>query len=186
MKRILGLILIMLFTFALVACGESDEETNLSDIQNRELDFRSVLHIETGAVLSLGDSPEVFESVLGEGLFNEGLSQVEGVSTYAYVYLSLIVTFYQGEAIRIDASSRTVIPDHFKFYHMSFDMSDEELDTYFYEGPWHHRYYDENGRDVTASDDFVYFASITNLGGELGITSLTIAMKNSIELLLPN
>ena len=176
MKKMFCMILIGIYTLVLAACSVNDEEST-----NRELDFRSILDIETNVILSLGDNQSVFDNALGEGDYHDGVLMREDLSSYGYADNLLNVVFYQGKAVRISVFNEDGGHGHdrFEFYQMSFDMADEELDNYFSEGPWHHRYYDENGQNIPATDDFEYLASV--IMGIEGITNLTIARRIEVE-----
>jgi len=153
MRKVLGMLTAFMAVMMLVAC-EGD----------RELDFRSVLDVDSGTILRLGDSLSDFEAVLGAGISAEyeWLEENEGITAYYFSDGVLYVIFLEEEAVVVvqtEASSR------FQFKDMSFDMTlaeirasftkhdlpDDEMPFYFYD-----RFYDLRGRKVSNHEDARY------------------------------
>jgi len=172
MKKVMSLVLMMVFMFLLVGCSGSHAR--------RALDFRSVLDTETGTVFSLGDEQAVFEEAFGEGEF-VGLEH-NRVRQYYYADGLLSVRFYQEEAVEILVATWWGDGyERFEFYDFSFEMTDEELDVYF-AGDFHStRIFDESGQeffDEFEIDDVVYVIVATNWYLIDGRDGLSIEIRN--------
>lgn len=150
MKNILRVLIILAATVTVVACG------------NDELDFRSVLHIETGEVLSLGDPVERFNEVLGEPWIEER----NGMTLYRYDQIT--VNIHDGKAVGIMEFGGFMDMDNiFRFSDVSFETTEAELKEYFTlrefgtSGTMYTRSYDVRGNVVIADEDTVYFVQVT-------------------------
>lgn len=102
---VLLLVLILMSGF-LVACSE---DPSYAIVFNRELDFRSVLDTETGAVFSLGDPREYFEEVFGRGKRNvhseeRSSAQFEG-KFEVFDFPRMSVSFLDGKSVSISVGS---------------------------------------------------------------------------------
>jgi hypothetical protein len=192
MKKVMVSILMAIFIFSLVACDGNEEVTNseTEELQvlepyvpqetdendetdehdeidetdeQRAPDFRSVLDTETGESLSLGDSPERFEGVLGEPFLTD---EWAGVTTHQYgSYGELIVIFWDGRAESISTANWVDSGRRFQFRYLSFYMTEMELEEDFtlVEGEariLYDRYYDEEG-NVVPYEDKVYIARVS-------------------------
>ena len=121
----MGLFLTVVATFLLVACSGDSDET---------LDFRSVLHVETGTILSLGDEKAQFEEVLDEAAHHEILPS----GKESYVFLpSGEEGGVEGDVVRVifsDGVAITITMQHgsgFELKDISFDMGREEISNHF-------------------------------------------------------
>ena len=153
----------------------------MKKLLGRELDFRSVLDVETDAVLCLGDSLSDYEGVLGAGIDMEvdWLTKRENTIQYSFVNGILHIIFVDEEAVSINQTDYSA---RFRFSDMSFDMRpsylpewviDQELDMLnhitFYD-----RFYDSRGEDVIDHEEADYIATVTYWPGD-GISSLNIS-----------
>jgi len=157
MKKLLGVAIVFVATVLLAACGGE-----------RELDFRSVLDVETDMILRLGDSLSDFEDVLGVGenveLEWEWTEDIENFASYYFANGILYVFFVDDEAVGIIQDKEST---RFQFSDMSFDMTsadiagrfvDRGLDSEFF--IIYDRFYDSRGRDVSDREDADYGARI--------------------------
>jgi len=148
MKRWIAVIFVLLFALVLSACASPETNTNHEEddtstsnyVENTdiELDLRSVLDTETGAVLSLGDHRSAFEEALGTG--EERHSIWDGWTHFRYVPESLGISVnahgdrsgglsvYFSDDIAFWIIART---DRFSFADASFDMTEEYLREHF-------------------------------------------------------
>jgi len=124
-KRQVAFLLILMSIF-LVACseGHSDDYT----VFNQELDFRSVLDTETGAILSLGDSKSYFEEVFGAGesVSSELALRYDGeLERYRFLHAdgrsATLVEFLDDKAVDM------LVLSGFEFAHISFDTMMDDL-----------------------------------------------------------
>jgi len=168
MKKLLRIAFVFVSTVLLAACG------------GEELDFRSVLDVETDTILRLGDSLSDFEDALGLGVEFESAwyGDREDIVVYDFANGVLEVIFVDEEAVSISQREEST---RFQFSDMSFEMIPSELpewvipqdldtsnDVTFYD-----RFYDSRGRDVTDFEDADYLASIMYRSGD-GIDHLSI------------
>ncbi len=143
MKKILFFAMAMiLLTGVLAGCGGSQNE----------LDFKSVRDTETGEIISLGDTKESVEKVLGAGEYGEN-EILENRVYYKYLN-SLVWVYYDTENIAIDISvdSNT---SRIEFIDVKFNMKREDfigeykksdLFAPYYES--YYRYYNSSGKVI--------------------------------------
>ena len=180
MKKIFGVFIIFVATFLLTACGGS-----------RELDFRSVLDVDSDTMLSLGDSLSRFEDALGSGTEVDMYIEIDAdISRYAFVNGVLEVVFINDQAVSI---SQTTESTRFQFSDMSFDMTSDDIAGRFSASDYsldfmtfYQRFYDSRGREVGNRLDADYVATIVyrqeddvlgDLFGE-GITQISISTSD--------
>ncbi len=114
MKKVLIFVTAMvLLAGVLAGCGGSQNE----------LDFKSVRDTETGEIISLGDTKESVEKVLGAGVYDGELDY--------YTYLDdMISAQYNNENRLIFFSSKST-SNRFIFKDVDFNMKEEDLfDSY--------------------------------------------------------
>jgi len=169
MKKLLGVAIVFVATVLLAACGGE-----------RELDFRSVLDVETDTVLRLGDSLSDFEDALGLGVEFESAryGDREDIVVYDFANRVLEVIFVDEEAVSISQRAEST---RFQFSDMSFDMTPSDMSEWVIpqelEAPdditFYGRFYDSRGRDITGFEDVEYIATIMYRSGD-GIDRLII------------
>jgi len=160
MKKLLGVVIIFVAAILLTACRGGRE-------LDHELDFRSVLDVDSDTVLRLGDSLSDFENALGSGLEMEAewFGDRENFAIYSFANGILEVFFLDGEAVSITQTEESA---RFQFLEMSFDMTAADiyerfiaLEYDFDFVAWYDRFYDSNGREVSNSEEADYIATIT-------------------------
>ena len=167
MRKKQVVLLLILMSIILIACSESysDDYT----IFNHELDFRSVLDTETGAILSLGDSKSYFEEVFGAGesMSSELALRYDGeLERYRFLHAdgrsAVLVEFLDDKAIDM------LVLTGFEFAHISFDTMMDDLPIGFQYLYW--MIFDNNRHAA------MYFDSYGNLitGGERVAYSLHV------------
>ena len=178
MKKILILVLVLFIVFSFGACGESSNSYF-------ELDFRSILDTETGAIFTLGDPLSVFVEVLGEGeeVDSPWLFMPESTATWEvfhfFPYLS--VSLVNDRAYNIQAYS-----DRFAFVDMDFDMTPYDLDDYFVETSTipssraYTRSIDANGNSTLERDSSEYTQHIS-FSSTYHVRSLVISWRGELH-----
>jgi len=163
MKKIFGFLTVLVATFALAACGENDGESRAS------LDFRSIYHIDSSTILSLGDSFSVFEKVLGTPVRTSYNVRAFGNTEHRFELANsnIAVTFYNDEAVMISMSNPRSSYVDIEFSEMDFGMTRVDLENNFYarnvteDATTFVQHYDSNGRN-SDNEDSAYYTALIN------------------------
>ena len=140
MNKVIAFIFIIMVGFTLTACRGGADAGDVDD----GLDFRSVRDRESGMILSLGDSRDVFDQALG----NRELAFGPLFSDYAYLDRDVIVLFQNNQAVDIRIYAREGTINRFEFLHMSFDVENNELDQFERTNQDFAKYFDAEGNIV--------------------------------------
>ncbi len=130
------------------------------------LDFKSVRDTETGEIISLGDTKESVEKVLGTGVYDETFGE--------YNYLDGLVTVTYDSADQMMYITVEAETNRFEFKDMSFDMKNEDIAGRFTRSDdsdeeltiRYGKFYDSTGKVVDTEDLAAYGALIAVYGSE--------------------
>lgn len=107
MRKILAVtLLISIFLFAFVGCGEK-----------KELDYKSILNTETKAIMSIGDDKKDIDKLLGDPTYESELGM------YSYCDETIWIAYLEGKVTRIITKGE----DKFEIIGYKVGMSEGEV-----------------------------------------------------------
>ena len=141
MKKVLILIFIITITLLFAGCDNNNEiETEIEELPG--LDFKSIRYSNTGAILSLGDTRELFISHF------PNFTPSGHADNSFYFGSGLVVEFEENRAIQILVAVQPGDAPLFEFKDLSFAMTEQDISEKGFEhiGPFWRKFYDANGQ----------------------------------------